>query len=103
MELKLDTETFDQYQAIFIGEITEKIKLKLIEAGLKDEEVQTLTASIALSVASTIDDTAAIERDGIEVRPYLTFRSKDDEILHCGENAYTYEHVFGVLRSLFDD
>jgi hypothetical protein len=36
------------------------------------------------------------------VKPYLTFRTGDDEIIHCGENAYTYEFVRGALKELFD-
>ncbi|MBK1617508.1 hypothetical protein CKO42_03370 [Lamprobacter modestohalophilus] len=103
MELKLDREKFDEHQAIFIAEIVEKIRIKVQEAGLHGEALEALTASIAFSIASTIDDTSGIERDGIEVKPYLTFRTSDKELVHCGENAYTYEFVPGVLRSLFED
>ena len=55
------------------------------------EKLEDITAGIALSVASIIDDTTGIEIDGVEVHPYLTFRTNDDEIIHCGENSYTYE------------
>ncbi|MEA3640668.1 MAG: hypothetical protein VBE63_12090 [Lamprobacter sp.] len=103
MELILDPEKFDEHQAIFIAEMVKKIKIKLQEAGLKEEDVPTLTANIAFSIASIIDDTSAVEHDDVEGRPYLTFRTEDDRLIHCGENAYTYEHVFGVLRSLFDE
>lgn len=103
MELMLDSEKFDEHQAIFIREIVEKISVKLQEAGLEGEKLQELTANIAFSVASTIDDTSGIERGGVEVKPYLTFRTSANEITHCGENSFTYEHVFGVLRDLFED
>jgi hypothetical protein len=102
MELTLDREKFDEHQAIFIADIVEKIRIKLHEGGVKGEELQTLTANIAFSVASTIDDTAGIESNGVEVKPYLTFRTGESELIHCGENSFTYEHVFEVLRALFD-
>jgi hypothetical protein len=102
MELRLDSDKFDEQQSIFIREIVEKIRIKVQEAGLKGEALEALTASIAFSIASTIDDTSGIERDGIEVRPYLAFRTSENELIHCGENSYTYEYVNGVLRSLFE-
>jgi hypothetical protein len=101
MQLTSDTSMFEEHQAIFISEIVEKIKIKLQEAGVDPEKLEDLTASIALSVASTIDDTAGIESDGVEVHPYLTFRANDDEIIHCGENSYTYEYVYGALKKVF--
>jgi len=101
MKLALDTSKFEEYQAVFTAEIVEKVKIKLQEAGLDKEKLEDLTAGIALSIASTIDDTAGIEIDGVEVHPYLTFRTNDDEIVHCGENSYTHEYVYGVLKKLF--
>jgi hypothetical protein len=101
MQLTLDTSKFEEQQAIFISEIVEKIKIKLEEAGVEPEKREDLTANIALSVASTIDDTAGIEADGVDVHPYLTFRANDDEIIHCGENSYTYEYVYGAMKKLF--
>ena len=101
MQLTLDTSKFEEHQAIFISEIVEKIKIKLQEAGVDPEKLEDLTANIALSVASTIDDTAGIEADGVEVHPYLTFRATDDDIIHCGENSYTYEYVYGAMKKLF--
>ena len=101
MQLKLDTSKFEEHQAIFISEIVETIKIKLQEAGVDPEKLEDLTASIALSVASIIDDTAGIEIDSVEIRPYLTFRANDDEIIHCGENSYTYEYVYAAMKKLF--
>jgi hypothetical protein len=101
MQLTLDTSKFEAHQAIFISEIVEKIKIKLQEADVDPEKLEDLTASIALSVASTIDDTAGIEADGVEVHPYLTFRANDDEIIHCGENSFSYEYVYGAMKELF--
>ena len=101
MQLNLDASKFEEYQDIFISEIVENIKIKLLEAGMESEKLEDLTASIALSIASTIDDMAGIEADGVEVHPYLTFRANDDEIIHCGENSYTYEYVYGAMKKLF--
>ena len=38
--------------------------------------------------------------DGKEVHPYLTFRTSDDTLTHCGENAYTHEFVYEALQIL---
>jgi hypothetical protein len=44
---------------------------------------------------------AAIESDGLEVRPYLTFRADEEVLIHCGENSYTNEFVHLTLKKLF--
>jgi hypothetical protein len=100
MQLNLDPTVFDEQQAILVRELVQSIRVKLQEAGLKGEKLEEATASIAFSVASTLDDTSAIEVDGTEVHPYLTFRTSDDELTHCGENSYTHEFVYEVLQSL---
>jgi len=101
MKLTLETLKFEEHQAIFAREIVEKVKIKLQEGGVEQEKLEDLTASIALSITSTIDDTAGIEADGVEVHPYLTFRTNDDEIIHCGENSYMYDYVYGAMKKLF--
>lgn len=101
MELKLDPESFEKQQEILIAEIIDNIRVKVQEAGLTGLEMENLTANIAFSVASTIDDMAGIESDGVHVHPYLTFRSDDDELVHDGENSYTYEFVTPVLKRVF--
>ena len=102
MNLKLEPEKHEKYQQSLIREIVQTIMVKLVEAGLEGEKLEEVTASISFSIASIIDDTTAIEADGVAVNPYLTFRDGDDEVIHCGENAYTYEFVRGVLKELFD-
>jgi hypothetical protein len=101
MKLILETSKFEEHQAIFTAEIVEKVKIKLREADVDQEKLEDLTAGIALSITSTIDDAAGIEADGVEVHPYLTFRTNDDEIIHCGENSYTYEYVYDAMKKLF--
>jgi hypothetical protein len=101
MDLTLDTEKFDEQQKVFVEEIIRSIAAKLIEAGLEGLTMENLTAEIAFSVASILDDTTHIESDGVQAKPYLTFRAGDDEIVHCGENAYTYEIVTPTLNKLF--
>ena len=59
-----------------------------------------LTASIAFSIASIIDDTAHIESDDEAVKPYLTYQS-GDELVHCGENSYMHESVYNLLNRMF--
>ena len=101
MEMKLDTEQFDKLQAILVDEIATAIKIKLQQAGMEGEQLAELTASISFSIASIIDDMAAIESDGTEVRPYLSFVADDDTLIHCGENACTNTFVYDTLKKLF--
>lgn len=100
MQLNLDPTLFDEQQALLVRELAHNIRVKLQEAGLTGEALEEATAAVVFSVTSTIDDTSAIEHDGVEVHPYLTFRTGDDELTHCGENAYTHEYVYEVLRDL---
>ena len=102
MQLKLNPDKFDELQAVFIGEVIDTVRIKLVEAGVKGLEIEEITANIALSIASTIDDTAGIEVNGVEVHPYLTFRDEDDKLIHSGDNSYTYEFVHAALKKLFD-
>ncbi len=101
MHLTLDHDRFDALQAAFTAELVERIRIKLIEAGIRNAQLEDLTASIALSIAGVIDDLAQIETNGLEVHPYLTFRTSEHELVHWGENAYTYDQVYGLLQRLF--
>ena len=102
MELKLEPKKFEERQEIFIKEIIQAIRIKLVESGLEGEKLEQITANIGFSIASIIDDTTPIETEGVEVKPYLTFRTSENEIIHCGENAYSYEYVIKILKELFD-
>lgn len=102
MDLKLEPEKFDERQQAFIEEIIKSIAAKLVEAGVTGNEMEHLTGNIAWSIASIIDDTTRIETEDGEAKPYLTFRTGEDELIHGGENAYTYEYVAGILKKLFD-
>ena len=101
MKLKFDADQFDKQQAILAAEIAERVMIKLQEAGMEGAKLEESTASITFSIASIIDDMAAIESAGMEVRPYLTFRMGDDELLHCGENSCTSTFVYDALKKLF--
>ena len=101
MDLKFDIEQFDKYQAILVDEIAQRIKIKLMEAGMEGAQLEDNVAKITFSVANLIDDMSAIESDGMEVRPYLTFRAAEDVLVHCGENSYTNEFVHLTLKKLF--
>ncbi|HGG58897.1 MAG TPA: hypothetical protein ENK26_03140 [Gammaproteobacteria bacterium] len=102
MKLELDTEKFEEIQTVFITDLVEKIMIKLREGGIEGRQLEELTANIAFSIASAIDDTAMIESNGVAAHPYLTFRAGEDELVHCGENSYTYEFVIPILKKLFD-
>ena len=102
MRLVQDSDRFEQYQVALIKEITENIMVKLVEAGLQGELMENTTANIAFSIASILDDTSAIDADGDEVHPYLAFRAGESDLVHCGENAYTYEFLTGVLKEMFE-
>ena len=102
MKLVQDSDRFDEYQVAFIKEITQAIAVKLVEAGLHGALMENTTANIAFSIASILDDTTGIEAKGDEVHPYLTFRSGEEQLIHCGENAYTYEFLTGILKEMFE-
>jgi len=100
MQLNLDSTGFEEQQAILVRELVQTIRLKLQEAGLTGGKLEDATASIAFSVASMIDDTSAIEVEGTEVHPYLTFRTSEDVLTHCGDNSYTHEFVYEALQQV---
>jgi hypothetical protein len=101
MQLKLDPALFEEQQVGLVRELVQAINVKLQEAGVSGDKLEETTASIAFSVASMIDDTSAIDVDGKEVHPYLTFRTSDTELTHCGENSYTHEFVYEVLQTMY--
>jgi hypothetical protein len=98
---RVDTDRFDELQALFIREIIDKVRIKLEEAGITGLKMEDIAGAIAFSIASTIDDTSGVEVDGIDVHPYLTFRD-DETLIHSGDNSYIYEFVPGELKRLFD-
>lgn len=102
MHLNLDLALYEEQQAAFVLALVQDIRVKLQEAGLDGRHLEDVTASIAFSVASAIDDTSAIEVDGTEVHPYLTFRTADEELTHCGENSYAHEFVYEMLQKVFE-
>jgi hypothetical protein len=101
MNLKFNAEQFDKYQAMLAAEIAQRVRIKLQEAGIAGKQLEECTASITFSIATVIDDLAAVEFEGMEVRPYLTFRTGDDEIIHCGENSCVNTFVHDVLKKIF--
>jgi hypothetical protein len=100
MNLNLDLTLFEEQQATLVLALVQSIRVKLQEAGLNGPLLEDTTASVAFSVASTIDDTAAIEAGETEVHPYLTFRTSDEELIHCGENSYMHEFVYEALQKM---
>lgn len=102
MQLNIDTEKFDEYQTILMRELIEQIRFKLAAGGITGDNLHDLTLEVAFSVASTLDDTAKIEVEGTHVRPYITFREDDDQLLHNGENAYMHEHVSSLIAKVFN-
>jgi len=101
MELKVDVEKYDELQEIFVREIAEQIRFKLAQNGITGDQLRDLTGEITFSVTSSLDDTANIEVDGVEVSPYLTFRTADEELTHCGENSYGHELVADINKKMF--
>ena len=96
-----DIEKYEQLQKILVRELIEQIRFKLAKGGISDEALHDLTLELAFSVASTLDDQAIIEHDGIRARPYLAFIGEEGEIIHCGENAYTHEFVSDEIKKAF--
>lgn len=103
MQLKHDVDNFDKLQEVLVSEIIEQIRFKLINAGISGDKLRDITGEIAFSVASTIDDTAGIEVDGLNVKPYLTFASEEDQLIHCGENSCMHEFVSTIIGKVFSE
>lgn len=102
MQLKIDSEKFDDYQKTLMRELIEQIRFKLAAGGVTGEAQHDLTLEIAFSIASSLDDTAKIEVEGTAVRPYITFRDEDEQLIHCGENSYMHEHVSSLIAKVFN-
>ncbi|WP_428633945.1 hypothetical protein [Sedimenticola sp.] len=102
MQLTTDVEKFEEYQQILIREIIEQIRFKLAAVGMQGNELRETTGEIAFSVASTIDDMAKIEFEGTEIKPYLTFRTDDTQLIDCGENSYMNEFVSTLMNKVFN-
>jgi hypothetical protein len=102
MNLQLDLAKFEERQAVLVNELAKTIQVKLAEAGLERDKIDELTLSLAFSITSMIDGTSGIEADGVDVKPYLTFQI-DDELVHCGENAFMHELVYDVIGRLVGD
>jgi hypothetical protein len=103
MKLLHDVKKFEELQEIFISEIIEQIRLKLLESGFSGDDLKEATLRIAFSVASTIDDNAVIERDGVEAHPFLTFVSEEGDLIHCGENSFSHEFVANIVGKVFSN
>ena len=103
MQQIIDIDKFEELQELLVREIIEQIRFKLTQAGLKDEQLREATGEIAFSVASTIDDNANIEQNGVEVHPYLAFSDKDGLIIHSGENSFTHEFVASAMNQVFNN
>ena len=102
MKLRTDPESYMEQQEIFTGEMVARIADHLEEAGIKGDQLKELTGKLAFDVACMIDDVSGIEFDGVEANPYLTFLSKDNEIIHLGGNSTTHEMVYGILNAMFN-
>lgn len=96
-----DVEKFEQLQKILVRELIEQIRFKLAKNGISGQLLQELTLEIAFSVASTLDDQAIIEHDGVRAHPYLAFVGEEGELIHCGENAYSHEFVSDEIKKAF--
>ena len=102
MKLTADPQKFDAFQEVLVQELIEQIRFKLAQSGISGDKLQEITGEIAFSIASILDDTTGMETDGEEVHPYLTFHSGESDLVHCGENAYTYEFLNGIFKEMFE-
>ena len=103
MKLCTNPESYLEQQEIFTGEMIARIADILEAAGIQDEQLKELTGKLAFEVSCMIDDVSGIEFDGVEANPYLTFLSKDNEIIHLGGNSTTHELVYGILNAMFSN
>lgn len=102
MKLRSDPESYMEQQEIFTGVMITRIADHLEEAGIKGDQLKEVTGKLAFEIACLIDDVSGIEFEGVAANPYLTFLSKDDEIIHLGGNSTTHEMVYGILNAMFN-
>ena len=91
-----------EQQEVFTGEMIARIADHLEESGITGTLLKELTGKIAFEIACMIDDVSGIEFEGVEVNPYLTFLSTEEDLIHLGGNSTTHEMVFGILNAIFD-
>ena len=101
MKLRTTPTQYMEQQKVFTGEMIARIADHLEESGITGKFLKELTGKIAFEIACIIDDVSGIEFDGVDVNPYLTFISKEDDF-HLGGNSTTHEMVFGILNAIFD-
>lgn len=103
MKLITNNDKFDDLQPWYVGEIIERTRDNLIEAGVKDEALKELCGNIAFSICTLIDGSASFEVEGNEYSSFLAFSDDDESMFYPGGNSYLHEYVFGVLDEIFED
>ena len=103
MQLKEDSDKFDQLQSILIGGIIDSVKEHLDEAKLPPATARDLLEKISFSVATILDASRSVEYEGIEANPVITFQSGKDELVYPGGNSWMHEYVFGTISEVYGE
>jgi len=99
----VQTGAYDRLQQALVKELIRTIRREVQAADAPPEVVEELSARIAFSVASLIDDTAGLEESGEEVTPMLTFQIGDEELEYAGGNSWMHEYVHKLLPIVFSE
>ncbi len=102
MQLKEDSDQFDEWQAYFSYELLRTIKDQLSGAGLSDDQVREFTTKIGFHVSCLLDASATFSVDGKEITPVLTFSPDQEFLVHQGSPSSLHEYVHGNADELFE-
>lgn len=102
MQLKEDSDQFDEWQAHFSYELLRTIKDQLSGTGLSDHQVRGLTTRIAFHVSCLFDASTTFSVAGKEITPVLTFSIDQESLVHQGSASSLHEYVHGNADELFD-
>jgi len=102
VNFKEDSDLYDTLHEGLLRGLFTSIKSSLEEAKfspeiqIPDEFLEGVVETIAFNVAAVIDGSAAMEFEGKEVTPCLTFKDNDQHIVN-DSGSYLHEMVMGYL------
>ncbi len=103
MELKLDSNKFDQYQIILASNIIKATYEELNDLGIPVEKLNDICSRIAFNICCLIDGCETLVAKGYKFSPILTFVDDDTSFnvaISCGGNSYMHEYVDKIIHEL---
>lgn len=98
-----DTMQFDECQLGLVDNICRSIKAEIEKLDIDVDRQMELTTQIAFSVCCILDGSTKIERNGVQIRPCLTFSLDEAYAKLLATNGATscHEYAVGFSEDLF--